>query len=251
VPVYLYRVVNVYPHDSDAYTQGLVYEDGTLYEGTGLWGESSLRRVDLGSGEVLQIYRLPGQYFGEGIAIVGDRIVQLTYQSQIGFVYDRATFELVDTFGYPTQGWGLTYDGTHLIMSDGSDVLYFLDPTTFLEVGRVAVQDRGRPIFRLNELEYIHEEIYANVYQTDLIARIDPLTGDVTAWINLTGLLAKEEVAQAEVLNGIAYDAQGDRLFVTGKFWPKLFEIELVPLDESHYLPHIVRLSLSALVSSN
>ena len=250
VPVYLYSVVQEYPHDPSAYTQGLVYEDETLYEGTGLWGASSLRRVDLETGEVLQFHQLPAEYFGEGIAVVGGRIFQLTYQSRLGFVYDRDTFELLDTFNYPTQGWGLAYDGTHLIMSDGSDLLRFLDPATYLEVGSVAVQDKGRPIHRLNELEYIQGEVFANVYVTDLIARIDPLSGDVTGWINLTGLLTKEESALAEVLNGIAYDSQNDRLFVTGKMWPKLFEIDLVPLGQSNYLPHVVRRAGSNFASS-
>lgn len=228
--VYRYRVVNVYPHDPDAFTQGLVYHDGIFYEGTGLKGSSSLRKVAIETGEVLQIHNLAPEYFGEGIALVGDRIWQLTWREQTAFLYDRETFQQLNTFGYPTEGWGLTYDGTRLIMSDGSANLYFRDPETFQLLAQVQVRDDQGPVVRLNELEFIDGQVYANVWQTDRVAVIDPASGNVTAWIDLAGLLDPEDVTQpVDVLNGIAYDAANDRLFVTGKLWPKLFEIELVP----------------------
>ena len=227
--LYTYKVVNTYLHDPDAFTQGLVYLDGVLYEGTGLNGQSSLRRVTLETGEVQQIHHLEEQFFGEGIAVFGDRIIQLTWRSQVGFVYDRQSFELLQQFSYPTEGWGLTHDGERLIMSDGTATLYFLDPQTFAALGSVEVRDQ-RPVSRLNELEYIDGQIYANVWQTDRIARISPQTGKVTGWINLRNLLLPEDRRQrVDVLNGIAYDAAQQRLFVTGKWWPKLFEIELIP----------------------
>jgi glutamine cyclotransferase len=230
LPVYDYRIVNVYRHDPHAFTQGLVFEEGVFYEGTGLWGESSLRRVEPENGAVLQILSLPKQYFGEGITIWEDRIIQLTWKSRVGFVYDKDSFELLDTFGYPTEGWGITHDGTKLIMSDGSSTLYFWDPETLEEVGRVHVRDDRGPVNMLNELEYVRGKILANVWQTDRIAVIDPETGRVTGWIDLAGLLQPEDHnQQVDVLNGIAYDADGDRLFVTGKWWPKLFEIVLIP----------------------
>lgn len=230
VSTYTYTVVNTYPHDPQAFTQGLIYVDGVLYEGTGLYGQSSLRRVDLETGSVLQRYDLPAQFFGEGITLAGDRIIQLTWQSNVGFVYDKDSFELLGEFQYPTEGWGITHDGARLIMSDGTANLYFRDPETFAEIGRVTVQDDSGPVVRLNELEYIDGEVYANIWQTDRIARIDPQTGRVTAWIDLTGLLSAEDRQEpVDVLNGIAYDAANDRLFVTGKLWPKLFEIELIP----------------------
>lgn len=226
------RIVNTFPHDRAAYTQGLVFEDGGLYEGTGLNGLSTLRRVDLESGEVLKAISLSPEYFGEGIAIWDDRIVQLTWKSGMGFVYDKETFELLDTFRYPTQGWGITHDGTRLIMSDGTATLHFWDPDTLAEIGSVEVQTHSGPVTRLNELEYIDGKVFANIYRTDFIAIIDPDTGQVTAWIDLRGLLGPEDfVEPVEVLNGIAYDASDGRLFVTGKLWPKLFEIELVSPD--------------------
>ena len=229
-PVFTYRVVDVYPHDLNAFTQGLVYEDGVLYEGTGLRGRSTLRRVELETGEVLQLLQISDEVFGEGVTIFGDRIIQLTWQSNVGFVYDKESFELLNDFSYPTEGWGLTHDGERLIMSDGTSTLHFLDPETLKETGRVEVSDNDRPVVRLNELEYIEGEVYANIWQTDRIARIAPDTGRVTGWIDLEGLLSVEDrSAQVDVLNGIAYDAEGDRLFVTGKLWPKLFEIEVVP----------------------
>jgi glutaminyl-peptide cyclotransferase len=227
-PVYGYRVLNEYAHDPAAFTQGLVYTVGVLYEGTGLRGSSSLRKVDLLTGAVLQQHNLEPQYFGEGIAVLDGRIYQLTWQEHVGFVYDQATFAPQTQFTYPTEGWGLTTDGARLIMSDGSQSLYMLDPDTLQLTGRVDVMDGDRPVPRLNELEYVNGEVLANIWQTDYIARIDPATGKVTGWIDLAGLLKPEDVTQrVDVLNGIAYDAKGDRLFVTGKLWPKLFEIEL------------------------
>ena len=230
-----YNVVNTYPHDRNAFTQGLVFENGVLYEGTGLRGRSTLRRVELETGEILQIHELPEEFFGEGVTIYGNRIIQLTWQSSVGFVYDvydKESFELLEEFNYPTEGWGITHDGNRLIMSDGTSILHFLDPETFEEIGRIEVLDRGSPVTRLNELEYVQGEIYANVWQTDLIARIAPLTGQVTGWIDLKGLLGPEDRSEpVDVLNGIAYDAENDRLFVTGKLWPKLFEIELISLE--------------------
>jgi glutaminyl-peptide cyclotransferase len=232
-PVYGYRVIRIYPHDAQAFTQGLVLDHGHLYEGTGLWGRSSLRRVDLMTGAVLHMHRLAPQYFGEGITILGDRIIQLTWRSRVGFVYNKQDFALLRQFSYPTEGWGITHDGTNLIMSDGSSTLYILEPDSFREIGRISVSDPNGPVVSLNELEYVKGVIYANVWQTDRIARIDPQTGRVTAWIDLSGLLSPEDRQQrVDVLNGIAYDAAEDRLFVTGKLWPKLFEIELVsPVD--------------------
>lgn len=227
-PRFGYSVVRSYPHDRGAYTQGLVFRDGFLYEGTGQEGSSSIRKVRLETGEVLQLRRLDDRYFGEGISIVGNRLIQLTWKNEIGFVYDATTFEPAGTFGYEGEGWGLTYDGRRLIMSDGSPELRFLDPSTLKETGRLTVRDRGVPVEELNELEMVKGEIYANVWQTDLIARISAKTGDVTGWIDLTGLLPPRERAGVDVLNGIAYDAAGDRLFVTGKLWPRLFEIKLV-----------------------
>ena len=230
VPVYTYRIVNTYPHDRSAFTQGLLFTDGILYEGTGLLGQSSLRKVDLETGEVWQQYTLPLQFFGEGITIIGDRLIQLTWQSNVGFVYNKDSFALLDEFTYPTEGWGLTYDGQRLIMSDGTATLYFLSPDTYEEIGRVTARDQNGPVERLNELEYINGEVFANVWRSTRVARIDPQTGQVTGWIELDGLLTPEDRAQhVDVMNGIAYDAEGERLFVTGKWWPKLFEIEVLP----------------------
>ena len=229
VPICTVRVIGVFPHDRAAYTQGLVYEKGGFYEGTGLWGESTLRRVDLESGEVLQAHSLPPEYFGEGIAVWEDRIIQLTWKSRQGFVYDKESFELLDTFEYPTEGWGITHDGDKLIMSDGTPTLYFWDPETLAQIGSLEVYASAGPVTRLNELEYVQGMVLANVWQTDLIAVIDPRMGQVAAWIDLGGLLEPEDHSEpVDVLNGIAYDASGERLFVTGKLWPKLFEIKLI-----------------------
>jgi glutamine cyclotransferase len=230
IPVYSYSIVNIYPHDRNAFTEGLVFEDGVLYEGTGRLGHSTLRRVGLETGDILQIHELSDEFFGEGIAIYGDEIIQLTWRSHIGFVYDKNTFELLQDFNYSTEGWGITHDGTSLIMSDGTSTLHFLDPQTFEEIGHIEVFDNNGPVTRLNELEYVQGEIYANVWQTDRIAMIAPETGRVLGWIDLGGLLSAEDRSEpVDVLNGIAYDVETDRLFVTGKLWPKLFEIELIP----------------------
>lgn len=232
VSIYTYNIVTSYPHDRNAFTQGLVIEDGVLYEGTGLNGRSSLRRVDLETGEVEQIRELPAQFFGEGITVHGDTIIQLTWQSNVGFVYDKESFELLGDFNYPTEGWGITHDGKHLIMSDGTATLRFLDTETYEEVSRVEVSGENGPVTKLNELEYIQGRIYANVWQTDRIAIIAPETGHLTGWIELGGLLRAEDFSEpVDVLNGIAYDAEKDRLFVTGKLWPRLFHIELLPLQ--------------------
>ena len=225
-----YRVVHTYPHDPNAYTQGLLIVDGHLYESTGLNGRSSLRMDDLTTGRVLQSAPVPQQYFAEGLASWGSTLVQLTWQSHVAFVYDRFSFRLLRTFHYDCDGWGLTADSKNLILSDGTARIRFFDPATFREVRRIEVKDHGQPVTQLNELEYIHGQIYSNVWHTDRIARISPVTGQVLGWINLAGLLAPGEVSDPEaVLNGIAYDAAHDRLFVTGKLWPKLFEIKVIP----------------------
>ena len=227
-PVAGYRVVKVYPHDRQAFTQGLEYVDGVMFEGTGQHGQSGIRRVRLETGEVLQHQPLDSKYFGEGITLWRDTIVQLTWQSEVGFVYDKTSFKQIKTFNYIGEGWGLTHDGTRLIMSDGSAAIRFLDPATLKETGRITVKDNGVPVKNLNELEFVKDEIYANIWNATRIARISPKTGDVLGWIELTGLLDPREAVGADVLNGIAYDAKGDRLFVTGKWWPKLFEIKIV-----------------------
>lgn len=227
---YRYQIVRAYPHDRRAFTQGLICLDGYLYESTGLKGRSSLRKVQLETGKVLQGYNLAGQYFGEGLTNWGSNLLQLTWKSNIGFIYDLQTFRVKQTFGYSGEGWGLTNDGTKIIMSDGTSTLRFLDPGTLQETGRVMVREGGQQIAGLNELEYVRGEIYANVWQSDRVARISLCTGQVVGWIDLHGLLSKADMATpVNVLNGIAYDSQKDRLFVTGKFWPRLFEIKIIP----------------------
>jgi glutaminyl-peptide cyclotransferase len=229
VPQYTFKVVHVYPHDSEAFTQGLVYHGGFLYEGTGLNGRSSLRKVRLETGEVLQHTDLVPDYFGEGIAIFDDQVFQLTWQSQTGFVYKLNDFSLVRRFSYPGEGWGLTTDGRDLYMSDGSAEIRVIDPAGFREKRRIKVHDGDTAITELNELEWVEGELFANVWQTDRIARISPVSGRVTGWIDLKGLLSPMyKLEEGAVLNGIAYDAKGKRLFVTGKLWPKVFEIQLV-----------------------
>ena len=224
---YEYTVVNIYPHDTTAFTEGLVYENGFLYESTGLYGNSTLRKVELQTSETLQLYSMSPDLFGEGIAIFGDRIIQLTWKPGIGFVYDKISFELIDEFTYPTEGWGITTDGKNLIMSDGTANLYFLNPETFEKIGQIEVNDAAGPVLNLNELEYIHGDVYANVWHQDKIAIINIQTGQVKGWINLTGLYDTSNADPENVLNGIAYDASSERLFVTGKRWPRLFEIKL------------------------
>jgi glutamine cyclotransferase len=233
-PVYSYEIVNIYPHDAKAFTEGLVFNDGVLYEGTGLCGASTLRKVELETGKVLKAYQLPARFFGEGVTLWEDTLIQLTYQSGIGFVYDKEGFSLKRNFTYPTEGWGLTHDDEHLIMSDGTATLHFLDPETFKEVKRIEVRDGAVPVTGLNELEYIQGTVYSNVWLTDRIVMIAPESGKIVGWIDLEGLLSEEDYLQpVDVLNGIAYDTENDRLFVTGKYWPKLFEIELVEPERS------------------
>ena len=225
-PVLSYDVVNRFPHDPAAFTQGLIYRDGHLFESTGLKGQSSLRKVTLETGAVVARRVVDKRYFAEGLTDWGNRLLQLTWETNIGFVYDPASFEPISTFTYTGEGWGLTHDGARLIMSDGTSALRFLDPTTQREIGRITVKDGDRPIERLNELEFVKGEVYANVWLTDRIAIIAPATGRVTAWLNLAGLRAPARQGD-DVLNGIAYDAQRDRLFVTGKLWSTLFEIRV------------------------
>ena len=225
---YTYDVVKVYPHDRNAFTEGLAIDDGVLYESTGLYGNSTLRRVELETGKILQTYALPNQFFGEGITIFSDKIMQLTWQSHRGFVYDKHSFELLREFSYPTEGWGLTNNGSLLIMSAGTANLYFLDPETLAKVGQVEVHDNAS-VTGLNELEYVKGDVYANIFGEEKIAIINPQTGQVRSWIDLTGIQNMANQDPNNMLNGIAYDRQGDRLFVTGKMWPQLFEIKLVP----------------------
>jgi len=227
-PVAGYSVQRAYPHDPAAFTQGLEYLNGDLYESTGLNGRSSIRKVKLETGAVLQQRAISRDYFGEGLTIWKSTVIELTWQSQVAFVYDRDTFEPRRMFSYPGEGWGLTHDATNLIMSDGTAELRFLDPETFKERRRVTVTDGGRPVPRLNELEYVKGQVFANIWTTDDIVRIDPGSGRVLGRIDLRGLLA-ESPTPTDVLNGIAYDQAGDRLFVTGKLWPKLFEIKTRP----------------------
>lgn len=237
-----YRVVNVFPHDQHAFTQGLVYLDGHLYESTGIKGQSSLREEDLETGRTVRMQMVADKYFAEGLTDWKTTLIQLTWQSHIAFVYDRATFHLLRTFSYTGEGWGLTHDSKSLILSDGTAILRFFDPETFHEVRRITVKDHGAAVTKLNELEFVHGEIYANVWYTDRIARISPSTGRVLGWIDLKGLMPRDQLSSdGAVLNGIAYDAGHDRLFVTGKLWPKVFEIKIQPektkATSSHQAP--------------
>jgi glutaminyl-peptide cyclotransferase len=235
VPVYGCQIVHVYPHDVQAFTEGLFYLNGFLYESTGLEGHSSIRKVRLQTGQVLQKIDIPARYFGEGIVNWHAHLISLTWKSHVGFVYDLAGFRLQRHFNYPGEGWALTQDGAHLIMSDGTDELRWLDPDTQHELGRLRITFQGKPLRDLNELEWIKGEIYANVWQTNWIVRIDPHTGAVVGLINCAGLLTAGDYVpgQTDVLNGIAYDPASDRLFVTGKNWPKLFEIRLQRTGEA------------------
>jgi len=233
VAMYTYKVITSYPHDPEAFTQGLAIDNGLLYEGTGRYGLSSLRWVDLPTGKPIKEYNLPREYFGEGITVFGDRIIQLTWTSKVGFVYDKISFRLLRKFTFPVEGWGITHNGSYLVMSDGTATLRFLDPESFEERRRVKIVDDKGPVDKLNELEYVNGKIYANVWQTDRIAIIDPEAGQVTGWLDMSGLLGKEEAGHSvDVLNGIAYDPAKDSLYVTGKLWPRLFEIQPVLLPE-------------------
>jgi glutaminyl-peptide cyclotransferase len=228
-PQYTYEVVHEYPHDPSAFTQGLEYRGGFLYEGTGLNGHSFLRKEKLETGQVLQQVDLDSQYFGEGITVLNQRIVELTWKAETGFVYDQSSFRRQRSFNYTGEGWGLANDGDNIYMSDGTAQIRVWDPQTLQEKRRITVKDRGQPVLNLNELEWVRGEIYANVWQTDRIARISPTDGRVLGWIDLTGILKpSERTGQEDVLNGIAYDVLGNRLFVTGKLWPKLFEIKVI-----------------------
>jgi len=226
---YTYEIINAYPHDNTSFTEGLIYQDGFLYESTGLNGNSTLRKEELETGKTIQLYTLPSQYFGEGITTYGDKIVQLTWQSQIGFVYNKATFQLLDQFTYTTEGWGITNNSTDLIMSDGTATLYFLNPITYERTGQIQVHDGNTLIPMLNELEYVNGDVYANVWHENRIAIINIQTGQVKGWIDLSGLYKGVIFDSEDVLNGIAYDSDGGRLFVTGKRWSQLFEIKLLP----------------------
>jgi glutamine cyclotransferase len=223
-----YKVIHTYPHGRDAFTQGLVYDNGVLFEGTGQETGSSLREVELETGKVIRQHNLDASLFGEGIAIYRDRIFQVTWQNKVGFVYEKSTFKLLNKVYYPSEGWGLATIGDKIIMSDGTNVLYFIEPETFTVVSRIEVYDNERKVDSLNELEYINGEIWANIWMNDHIARIDPLSGKVLAYIDLKGLLPQNERnSDTDVLNGIAYDPAGKRIFVTGKKWPKLYEIKV------------------------
>lgn len=226
--IYGYRIINAYPHDSQASTQGLEFKDGYLYEGTGIEGRSTLRKVELKSGKVIKSLALDPKLFGEGITIYKDSIIQLTWRAQLGFVYDLETFRQRKTFRYPAEGWGITTDGKELIMSDGTATLYFLDPQTFKQLKKIAVSDRGRPVIWLNELEYVNGYIYANVMSSDKIAIIDPESGKVNGWVHLDGLAC---AGPGKSLNGIAYDQDSGNFFVTGKLCPVLYQIELIARD--------------------
>ncbi|MEP6506245.1 MAG: glutaminyl-peptide cyclotransferase [Betaproteobacteria bacterium] len=230
IPTWSYQVVHAYPHDVNAFTEGLFYLNGFLYESTGLDGHSSVRKVKLETGQVVQRATLPADLFGEGIAAFGGRLMGLTWKNHLGYVLDLDSFDTAGQFGYPGEGWGLTHNDTEMVMSDGTADIRFLDPKTLVETHRIHVTALGKPVDQLNELEWVEGEIYANVWQTDRIARIDPKSGEVVGWIDLKGLLPKKDFIadHTDVLNGIAYDAAAKRLFVTGKFWPKLFEIQLV-----------------------
>ena len=239
-PTDTYQVIHSYPHDAQAFTQGLIYVDGHLYESTGLKGQSSLRMEDLETGKIDQFLEVPDKYFAEGLTNWGSTLIQLTWESHIALVYDRFSLRFLRTLPYPGEGWGLTQDGTHMILSDGTAALRFLDPETFREVRRVTVRDHGVPMTQLNELEFIHGQIYANIWHSDRIARISPATGRVLGWIDLTGLLPNADRSSPEaVLNGIAWDSVRDRLFVTGKLWPRIFEIKVVPRQPTTRPAHL------------
>lgn len=224
---YGFRIVATYPHDPEAFTQGLVFHGGFLYESTGLYGASSVRKVDLRSGRVLKVWNLPKNRFGEGLTIVGNRLIQLTWRSRTGYLYDLESLEPAGQFHYQTEGWGLAYDGKRLLMSDGSDAIYLMDPETFALTGKLEVHDQGQPVFRLNELEYVDGFLYANVWMSTRIAKIDPQSGRVAGWIELAGL-APPAASDADVLNGIAYVRGSGKFLVTGKLWSRVFMIEMI-----------------------
>ena len=225
--IYTYKIVKTYPHDTTAFTEGLVFDNGVLYESTGQYGLSSLRKVNLENGAVQKEFVLPNQYFAEGLTIVDSSLVQLTWQENIGFIYDKEMFSLLGNFSYDTEGWGLTYNGSELIMSDGSSNLYFLNPITFQKVGELSVHDGNSSVTNINELEYVNGDVFANIWLQQKIAIINPQTGTVKGWIDLTGIFQSSNID--DVLNGIAYDSATGRLFVTGKDWPNLYQITIAP----------------------
>lgn len=228
--LYTYEIIESYNHDEMAFTQGLEFDEGFLFESTGLFGESTIRKVELKTGKVLKSVSLQDQYFGEGITIINDKIIQLTWISNLGFIYDKDSLELLSEFSYPTEGWGITNNGVQLIMSDGTSTLFFLDPETFETVKQVDVVDK-EPVINLNELEYIQGKIFANIFLQDKIAIINPQTGNVEGWVDLTGINDEDRQDPNKILNGIAYDSETNRLFVTGKRWSKLFQIEVNRID--------------------
>ena len=227
--LYTYDIKNKYPHDNTAFTQGLVIDNGVLFESTGKYGSSSLRRVNLENGNVQQQVLLPIQYFGEGLTVVNDTLVQLTWKSNTGFIYDKETFRLLGNFSYSTQGWGLTYNGRELILSDGTSNVYFLDPVTFQKIRQINVYDGNTTVTNINELEYVNGDLYANIWLQQKIAIINPQIGRVKGWIDLTGIYQSNNIDK--VLNGIAYDSQTNKLFITGKDWPNLYQITITPTN--------------------
>lgn len=228
------KIVNVYPHDRTAFTQGLIYDGGRLYESTGLYGKSKVKVIDLANDKVIKSIDLDDRYFGEGMTVMDDQLVQLTYREQSGFVYDKQTLKVTKQFDYPTEGWGITYDGSYLIMSNGSSHLFYLAPSSFRRVRSLAVEKDGTPVANLNELEYIDGLIFANIWMTNVIVQIDPESGRIVGDIDCSELAKRyEKDGNVDVLNGIAYDREDRRLFVTGKLWPELFEVELVPVEDA------------------
>lgn len=229
--VYTYQIVNTYPHDAGAFTQGFVFFDGFLYEGTGRYGQSSVRKISLEDGQILEYEELSKDFFGEGIAILKDKLFQLTWREERGFIYDLASLEVIGSFPYKSEGWGLTTDGQNLIMSDGSDMITYLDPDSFQVIKSFRVVGREGPVKLLNELEYVDGQIYANIWMSTQIVQIDVHTGKVLGWIDLSELCALEQSQNpgADVLNGIAYDQENGRLFITGKLWQNVYEIRLYP----------------------
>lgn len=227
IPICPYKIINTYPHDRNSFTEGLVYEAGFLYESSGRTSDSDLRKIDLQTGEILKLHKLDGNYFSGGITLYQNKILQLTLKSKVGFVYDKDEFKLINKFYYNTEGWGITHNDEHLIMSDGTDNIYFLNPKNFKKVYNIKVHDEFRPVTKLNELEFIQGEIYANIWKSNKIARICPHSGRITGWLELNGLLTPKEYKKIGMLNGIAYDKQNNHIFITGKMWPKIFELKL------------------------
>jgi glutamine cyclotransferase len=227
VPIYPYEIINTYPHDENSFTEGLVYEAGFLYESSGRTKHSDLRKIDLQTGEILKSHKLDENYFSGGITFYQNKILQLTLKSKVGFVYDKDEFKLINKFYYNTEGWGITHNYEHLIISDGTDNIYFLNPKNFKKVYTIKVHDEFRPVTKLNELEFIQGEIYANIWRSNKIARICPHSGRITGWLELNGLLTPKEYRKIGMLNGIAYDKQNNHIFITGKMWPKIFELKL------------------------